>query len=278
MLIKRILTAVIGIPILVVLIWFQTPIPWFTVFISIWGILAAYEFYRLVSHFNVAPLTWFGLLWTLLFVISRDSGLTGILEPGFNTSLLVPFLLTSSVVFPLLWLLIRSGRERTFASFTWTVAGILYVGWLLGYMVAVRGLPDGRSWVYYTFFVTFGSDTMAFFAGRALGRNKLAPDISPAKTREGAVGGVLGAVIVSLLFLLPTPAQLPFNWVHAIILGILVSVFGQLGDLVESLLKRNAGVKDSGRLLPGHGGLLDRMDSVVFAGVVVYYYVVWVIL
>ena len=149
---------------------------------------------------------------------------------------------------------------------------------LLGYMVAVRGLDDGRNWVYFTFFVTFASDTSAFFAGRALGRNKLAPDISPAKTREGAIGGVIGAVLVSLLFLLPTPLQLPFNWIHAIILGLLVSVFGQLGDLVESLLKRNAGVKDSGRLLPGHGGLLDRMDSVVFAGVVVYYYVVWVIL
>jgi phosphatidate cytidylyltransferase len=113
--------------------------------------------------------------------------------------------------------------------------------------------------------------------GRALGRHKLAPRISPAKTWEGAIGGFVGAIVIALLFTLPTPLQLPIGYGQAVLLGFLVSLFGQLGDLAESLLKRNTGVKDSGNWLAGHGGFLDRIDSIVLAGVVVYYYVVWAI-
>jgi phosphatidate cytidylyltransferase len=159
------------------------------------------------------------------------------------------------------------------------MAGILYVGWLLGYLVALRGFEDGRNWIFLALFATFGSDTAAFFIGRALGRHPLAPRISPAKTWEGAVAGVAGAILVSLFFILPTPLTLShhLNWAQAIVLGLLVSVFGQLGDLIESLLKRTVGVKDSGKLIPGHGGVLDRMDSIVFAGVVVYYFALWAV-
>ena len=126
-------------------------------------------------------------------------------------------------------------------------------------------------------FTTFASDTTAFFIGRAVGRFPLAPRISPGKTWEGAIAGIFGAIIISLFFTLPTTLGLPIGYLSAILLGILVSIFGQLGDLVESLLKRNIGVKESSDLIPGHGGFLDRMDSVVFAGIVVYYYVIWVI-
>jgi phosphatidate cytidylyltransferase len=156
------------------------------------------------------------------------------------------------------------------------LAGILYVGLLLSYLVVLR-LESGRDWVFLALLATFGSDTAAFFVGRALGRHPLAPRISPGKTWEGAVAGLAGAIIVCLLFTLPAPWRLPIDYVQAIVLGILVSVFGQLGDLAESLLKRNTGIKESGSLMPGHGGLLDRMDSVVFAGVVVYLYYVFVI-
>ena len=119
---------------------------------------------------------------------------------------------------------------------------------------------------------------LAFFVGKLLGRHRLAPNISPAKTWEGAVGGVLGSILVSLFFVLPTPLELPLSYGQAIVLGLLVSVFGQLGDLVESLLKRNMQVKDSGNAIPGHGGFLDRIDSVIFAGVVVYYYIMFFVL
>jgi len=180
-------------------------------------------------------------------------------------------------VLSLIWLLARPKKEGAFLGWAWTIAGILYIGWLLSHLVALRGLEDGRNWVFLALLATFGSDTAAYFTGRALGRHKLAPSISPGKTWEGTIAGFLGAIIISLLFTIPSPLSLPLGYWSAIILGLLISVFGQLGDLVESLLKRNMGVKDSGKLLPGHGGALDRIDSVVFASVVVYYYVIWVI-
>ncbi len=267
MLKKRVITALCGIPLLIAIVWFGRP--WFTGLVAIWGVLAAFEFYRLVADSKVPPLTYFGLIWTLLFILS----------PHFDYNFLVPLLLTSVMLLSMLWLLLRPRKERAFTGWAWTIAGILYVGWLLSYLVALRGLDAGRNWVFFALFITFASDTSAFFVGRALGRHHLAPSISPSKTWEGAIAGVFGAIIVSLLFTLRTPLQTPFDyrW-QAMLLGLLVSLFGQLGDLVESLLKRNMGVKDSGKLLPGHGGALDRMDSVVFAGVVVYYYVIWAIL
>jgi len=276
MLRKRVTTALWGIPLLVAAIWFDTPLPWFTILVAIWGVLAVFEFYRLVAASKVPPLTYFGLPWTLLFILSGNSELLAILEPHFNLNLLTPLLLTSAVLLSLIWLLRQAQNREAFAGWAWTVAGILYVGWLLSYLVALRGLDDGRNWVFFALFTTFASDTAAFFTGRAWGRRPLAPNISPGKTWEGAIGGIIGAIIVSLFFLLPTPLILHLHWGQAILLGLLVSIFGQLGDLVESLFKRNMGVKDSGQLIPGHGGILDRMDSIVFAGIVVYYYVIWV--
>jgi len=273
MLKKRVITVLWGIPLLTAIIWFGEP--WFTTLVTIWGVLAVLEFYKLVTASKVSPLTYFGLIWTILFILSRNSDLLSILKPHFDLNLLTPLLLTSAVTLSLIWLLLRPQKERAFAGWAWTIAGILYVGWLLSYLVALRGLDAGRNWVFFALFTTFASDTTAFFAGRALGKHHLSPSISPGKTWEGAIAGVFSAVIVSLLFTLRTPLQAPFDyWWQAILLGLLVSVFGQLGDLAESLFKRNMGVKESGRLIPGHGGVLDRMDSVVFAGIVVYYYVI----
>ncbi len=262
MLKKRVITALWGIPLLIAAIWFDKPIPWFTILVAIWGLLAVLEFYKLVNTSKVPPLTYFGLIWTLLFILS----------PHFNHDLVTPLLLTSAVILSLIWLLRHPQKEGAFIGWAWTVAGILYVGWLLSYLVALRGLDNGRDWVFLAMFTTFGSDTTAFFVGRALGKHHFAPHISPGKTWEGAVAGVLGSIIVSLV--LVNLLSLPLGYGGAIFLGLLVSIFGQLGDLVESLLKRNMGVKDSSRLIPGHGGFLDRMDSIVFAGIVVYYYVV----
>lgn len=266
MLKKRVITSLWIIPLLTGVVWFDRPLPWFTVLAAIWGLLAVFEFYRLVATTSVAPLTYFGLLWTLFFILS----------PHLDYDLTVPLLLTTAIVLPLLWLVLRQHREGAFLGWAWTLAGILYVGWLLSFLVALR-LEAGRNWVFFAFFTTFGSDTLAFFVGRALGRHHLAPRISPNKTWEGAIGGVFGAIVVGLLFVLPTPLHLPLGYGQAILLALLVSVFGQLGDLTESLFKRNAGVKESGTVIPGHGGFLDRMDSIVFAGVVVYLYYTFVI-
>ena len=266
MLKKRVVTALCGISLLIAAVWFDQPLPWFTVLVAIWGLLAVLEFYKMVNTAKVPPLTYFGLIWSLLFILS----------PHFNYNFLTPLLLTSAIVLSLIWLLLHRQKEAAFIGWAWTVGGILYIGWLLSYLVALRGLDDGRDWVFLALFTVFASDTTAFFVGRALGKHHLAPHISPGKTWEGAIAGVLGAIIVSLF--LVTLLGLPLGYGGAILMGLLISVFGQLGDLVESLLKRNMGVKDSGKLIPGHGGFLDRIDSVVFAGVVVYYYVIWVIL
>ncbi|MFC2011360.1 phosphatidate cytidylyltransferase [Chloroflexota bacterium] len=271
---QRVITALLGTPLLAAIIWYGEP--WFTILIAIWGVLAVLEFYRLVAASKVPLLTYFGLIWTLLFILSRNTDLLSVLKPYFDPNLLIPLLLTSAVLLSLIWLLLRV-HDKAFTGWAWTMAGILYVGWLLSYLVAIRGLDEGRNWIFFAIFITFASDTAAFFVGSTLGRYKLALQISPSKTWEGAIGGIIGAIIVSLLFILPTSLSLPLNWWQAILLGILVSVFGQLGDLAESLFKRNMGVKDSSRLIPGHGGFLDRIDSIVFAGVVVYYYAVWVI-
>jgi len=267
MLKQRVITGLWGIPLLIAAVWFAQPLPWFTILVAIWGLLAVFEFYKLVAGAKVPPLIYFGLIWTLLFIIS----------PHFSNAFIIPLLLTSAVVFSLLWLLVRPQKEGAFIGWAWTIAGILYVGWLMSHLVALRGLDDGRNWVFLALLANFGSDTAAYFTGRALGRHHLAPSISPGKTWEGTIAGILGAIIISLLFTIPSPLSLPLGYGQAIVLGLLVSIFGQLGDLVESLLKRNMGVKDSGRLLPGHGGALDRIDSVVFASVVVYYYVIWAI-
>jgi len=267
MLKKRVITALCGLPLLIVAVWFDKPLPWFTILVAIWGLLAVFEFYRLVAVSEVRSLTAFGLLWTLLFILS----------PHFDYDFAVPLLLTSAIVLSLVWLVLYPQKEGVFLGWVWAIAGIIYVGWLLSFLVALR-LEAGRNWVFFALFTTFGSDTVAFFVGRALGRHRLAPSISPNKTWEGAIGGVFGAIIVSLLFTLTTPLNLPINYGQAVLLGLLVSVFGQFGDLVESLLKRNVGVKESGKMMPGHGGFLDRMDSVVFAGIVVYLYCIFVVL
>jgi len=265
MLKKRIITALCGLPIMVAAVWFGEP--WFTILIATAGVLAAFEFYKMVALSKVRPLTYLGLIWVLLFILS----------PHFNYGFLKPLLLTSGVVISLIWLLLRPQKEGAFSSWVWTIAGIFYIGWLLSYLVALN-LEGGRNWVFFALLTIFASDIAAFFVGRALGRHRLAPSISPGKTWEGAIGGIFGAIILSLFFTLSTPLGLPLSYGQAILLGLLVSVFGQLGDLVESLLKRNMGVKDSGKLMPGHGGMLDRIDSIVFTGIVVYYYVLWAVL
>jgi len=286
MLKQRIITALLLIPLPVAAVWFGEP--WFTSLVAIFGVLAALEFHRLGSSAKVSPATYIGLLFTLLFIISRNPDLLSRLETSLDPTLISPLILAAAMVLTLAWILLRRRKDGAIASWAWTMAGILYVGWLLGHVVSLRGLTDsygsdilGRNWVFFALLATVASDTAAFFIGRAIGRHKLAPQISPNKTWEGAIAGVIGAVIFSLLFTPPELFSLTnplhiqgLSYWEAILLGALVSVFSQLGDLAESLLKRNAKVKDSGNLFPGHGGVLDRLDSIIFAGVVVYYFAV----
>jgi phosphatidate cytidylyltransferase len=153
-----------------------------------------------------------------------------------------------------------------------SVLGVVYLGFFVPHIVLLRSIPDGLGWrwVLFTVYVAMGSDTGGYFAGRTWGRRKLLPAVSPSKTVEGALGAVAGAVGVALvaraIFFRTLPAE------EAVALASTISVLAQFGDLGESALKRAFGAKDSGWIIPGHGGILDRLDSLLFPFVFVYYY------
>jgi phosphatidate cytidylyltransferase len=284
MLKNRIITSLIGLPILIAAVWFDRPVHWFTAFIALCGAIAAVEFYQMVAKARVLPFMYFGIVWSLLFIISADTTISDIISPYLNPVRTPLFLLVLAVILPLIWGLRYGENKDSTDRWAWTLAGILYVGVLLSLLVSLRGMDNGRNWVLFALLTTFASDTTAYLVGRKWGRRKLAPAISPGKTQEGAIAGVLGAIVFSLLFVpgqfgsLSNPLFIsPLSYYSAVLLGLAVSVFGQVGDLVESMIKRNMNAKDSGLLLPGHGGILDRMDSVAFAGIVVYYFVLWAI-
>jgi phosphatidate cytidylyltransferase len=280
---NRIITTLIGLPILIVAVWFDRPVHWFTVFIAFCGIFAIIEFYRMVSKARVLPFIFFGIVWSILFIISADAAISNIISPYLDPIKIPIFLLVLAVTLPLIWALRHGGNNLSTDRWAWTTAGILYVGGLLSLLVSIRGMDEGRSWVLFVLLTSFASDTTAFFIGRKWGRHKLAPVISPGKTWEGAMAGVSGAIILSLLFVpkyfgsISNPLFLStLSYYSTVLLGMTVSIFGQIGDLVESMIKRNMNTKDSGRLLPGHGGILDRMDSIVFASAVIYF-ILWVV-
>jgi phosphatidate cytidylyltransferase len=271
MLKHRVITAAIGVPLIILAIWFGDP--WISIFIAAAALAGTYEFYRMANFDRREPLLYLGLLWTLALVLS----------PHYQNSNHLPVAITAAILVSLICLLLRPSRGRAFNQWAWTIAGALYIGWMLSYWLELRGLGDGRNWVYLAMLTTFANDTGAYFIGRARGTHKMAPAISPAKTWEGAIGGLVGAVagaavIATVLKLISADLGAPFafRYWQIIVLGLLVGLSAQLGDLVESLLKRQMGVKESGSLLPGHGGVLDRFDSLIFVGAVVYYYVIWV--
>ncbi len=262
MLRQRILTAAIGLPLFIAAIWFDNPwfkLPWFTLVIAVIAILGGIEFYRMISHNKIQPIAYFGVAIILLLTIN----------PIYTDFITKPFILTAAIIISLIWLLFQSQKEGTFNNWAWIIAGILYLGWTLSYWTELRNLEHGREWILWSMLTVMVSDTSAFFVGRRLGKHYMAPTISPKKTWEGAVGGLLGSIIVSII--LGFVFSLPLNYWQLVLMGCIISILAQFGDLVESFLKRSTGVKDSGRLVPGHGGILDRIDSFIFTGAVIYY-------
>lgn len=250
---------ILGIAVLLA-VWFDEPLPWLTIGAAIWGVLALREFNQVVTQQKAAPFAVIGSIAVVLLIVS----------PHFENSL-AP-ILTGFATLSLLYLLKPGDRSQAFIRWAWTLAGVIYIGWLLSFLVALRGLDSGRDWVLFALGVTVASDSFAYFIGRSFGKHKMAPTISPAKSWEGAAGGLMAALVVGLV--LKAVLDLPSSFIVIGFLSIFASLVGQAGDLVESLFKRNMAVKDSSHVIPGHGGLLDRMDSVVFAVIAVYYYVV----
>lgn len=172
---------------------------------------------------------------------------------------------------------VLAGQAETgLRDWLWAAGALAYVGFLGSHLVFLRHLDEEGQWAMVAIFATFATDTAAYFVGRALGRTRIAPAVSPGKTLQGSLGGILGgaAGVLALNWL----TGLRVDAAHILPLALLLPLAAELGDLAESLIKRGAGVKDAGQLVPGHGGLLDRLDSLLFTVPLVYYFVVWVIL
>lgn len=151
-------------------------------------------------------------------------------------------------------------NKFTFDDVAFSILSTLYVG--IGFYYFIETREEGLIFIFFSLFIIWATDSGAYFIGRAIGKKKLWPEISPNKTIEGSVGGVFCAIIVALLFLLFT--DIPASFIQMLLITVVLSVFGQIGDLVESALKRHYDVKDSGNIMPGHGGILDRFDSLLF--------------
>lgn len=191
---------------------------------------------------------------------------------AYGRGILLPLLLGSLFVFFLYGMLRKRDLRDSAFDVSFKVLGIVYIALPLSYLAYVRGLPNGEYWILFLLFVIWANDTCAYFTGKTFGKRKLLPEISPKKTVEGAIGGLLGGAVVALVF----------NWyldtglgtAGAVGLSAAIGVIGMIGDLAESLLKRGAGVKDSGTILPGHGGMLDRIDSLLFPIPFLYYFLI----
>lgn len=194
----------------------------------------------------------FGLVLALTVLIDNQQGLP--LE--FSVILLIAF-----VLYPFM----SGNLEERMQRLMWTLLGGLYVGFLVPHWVLLFRQLDGRAWVFFVFAIIMGGDTIAYFVGRRFGTKRLAPEISPAKTVEGAWGYVVGGSIVGIVCAWILFDR--FNWLEALLLSLILTVLGQIGDLFESWIKRVFAVKDSGALVPGHGGVLDRLDSLIFPAV-----------
>jgi len=262
MLRKRLITSAFVAPVALAAMWFGAP--WFTLLIITVGGIALYEFYRLCRLPMTSVLTLTGFLMTLLFIISPHLAAVDradILGVGALVSL------TS--------LLGRRNKENAFRDWAWMIGGAVYLGLLLSYLVSLRELPFGREWAYLAILANIGSDVFAFFVGRTLGRRPLAPSISPKKTWAGLWGGFGGAVVIGMLVYHFMAFPAGFSYLEAALLCVCIGIFAPLGDLVESILKRNFQTKEAGTILPGHGGFLDRLDSIVFSSVVTWFFLLW---
>ncbi|MGD8813367.1 MAG: CDP-archaeol synthase [Anaerolineales bacterium] len=192
-----------------------------------------------------------------------------------------PLILVTFLGVSLIWHLVdfERGANGSATDYALTVAGTIYLGWIGAYLVSLRNLPDGQWWVLLALPAIWLADTGAYFVGRALGRHKLSPRLSPNKTWEGYLAGVFVGGAISVLFALlwrvGAGPDSELNAWRGFGLGIVVAIIAPLGDLGISMIKRELNVKDSGSLLPGHGGALDRLDTWIWAGMLGFYMVSW---
>ncbi len=261
---RRIIFAVIAAPAGIAVIYFGD---WaLATMLAVLSAIGAWELYRFSREWGTVALEPAGIALAAMVPIAVHASRLGIYNVSLTIIVAIVLLLFASTI----WL--RGPEGRPLPSVAITIFGVLYAG-LLAYVYALRyhpyaiGATAGTALAVLPILLTWATDIGAFTVGRAIGKRKLMPAVSPGKTIAGAAGGLGLTVIVCLLyvrFILMPIAHLGFTIAGAVLFGIIVSVAGQTGDLAESLMKREAGVKDSSTLLPGHGGILDRFDSLLF--------------
>ena len=262
---KRILVALAAIPALLAVTFFPQGLP-FKILVVLALLLALHELFQLVPRKGVLGLKGAAFLCLLL-----------VLLPDFDPS--IPYFQErESVLLGLLILSLTflfSGRppQEMLASVGLTYFGVLYFGVLGGYFLLLRDLPRGSWLLLFVYAATWAYDTGGYFVGRFFGRHKMTPRVSPKKSWEGTAGGfVFSLIVLFLLWRGFAVFQEIFDWKDVLILSLLMSLFGQLGDLVESMVKRSLSAKDSGSFFPGHGGIFDRIDSLLFNAPILFYY------
>ena len=266
----RIATSVVGLPLLLLIVWVESPYP-FVALVCVAAALAAWELCDMYRALGDRPITPLAVLLTGGFVATALIAAAVRSKADTILPMLAQSLSLLCAAIALYWMMRRRDVHLDTGLMISTSVPIFFVGGLLYHAPLLRTAEYGREWILLLLLATFAADTCAYFVGRAIGRTPLAPNISPSKTREGAAGGLAGAVVACVA--LDAVLGLPATWWQAALMGVAFGVVGQIGDLVVSRIKRFTGVKDSGRLLPGHGGVLDRLDSMMFNLVVLYYFV-----
>jgi phosphatidate cytidylyltransferase len=284
---KRVLTAAVLVPV-VLLIVFKAPWPLFALAISVIVILTLREYLNVTEAYGIKPFRWMSYIVAILVVLAFTI---------YNFSWLVPWFLRGVLSWFSLWYLLavifgvpvvfRKEMRMAVPAAAMSVFGVIYIAASLGLLIRLRHLPQAEYLIVFILFSVWGGDIAAYYVGKNVGRHKLAPVVSPNKSWEGAIASVVASVGIALLVFhfrdginalfthesdAPTLQPDQLGWAEIVLLGVITNVAAQFGDLFESALKRGAGVKDSGSLLPGHGGLLDRIDALLFAVPVVWYY------
>jgi phosphatidate cytidylyltransferase len=253
-LVSRIAIALILLPVVLGVVWLGGW--WLFGLALVGGLLALHELYAMAR--SLRPIVLGGYAGLILTLIGAQLGGTTWVLAG----------ILSTVVAALLVFFVSSARQNAVGGFAVTLLGVVWVGGGLSYLMLVRDVPEnGRLLIFTVLLTVFADDTAAFFVGRTIGRHRLAPAISPGKSVEGFIGGTIAGVAVTFFALYE---QDVVSTGESLILGLVIAVAATLGDLFESAVKRDLGVKDSGTLLGGHGGVLDRVDSLLWAGPAAY--------
>lgn len=261
---KRIITSIIGIPLLIaIIVYGKMPLKIALIVVSLIGV---YEFYKAVNpNKEIKAINDIGYLFTIIFPFILS-----------NFNLYSYLFFTTAFIICLFISMLLHHQKYNINDVAITFIGFYYVCFLLSHVIMVRQSEYGFIFVWLIFITAWGSDTGAYFTGSVIGKHKLTPTLSPHKTIEGAVGGVALSIILCILygFCIINLMKVNISILSFILIGTVGSILGQLGDLAASAIKRYTGIKDYGNLFPGHGGVLDRFDSILFTAPLVYYLMV----